>query len=215
MEILGVISEPEVCLVMEFVKHGSLQSYLAIHRENITHKKLLGFALDIATGMDYLGRKSIVHRDLAARNILVADETLVKISDFGLAQVTGKNDYYILQTNRDLPIKWYAPESLRDGRFSAKSDVWSFGVTMYETFGLGEDPKLPGVGNDRDNGENEEESGVELLDALERGTRLPCPPSCPQIVYVKLMHPCWQLQSNQRPDFATLCCSIRELMNHY
>ncbi|KAK0071720.1 hypothetical protein PV326_000934, partial [Microctonus aethiopoides] len=215
VEILGVISEPEVCLVMEFVKHGSLQSYLAIHRENITHKKLLGFALDIATGMDYLGRKSIVHRDLAARNILVADETLVKISDFGLAQVTGKNDYYILQTNRDLPIKWYAPESLRDGRFSAKSDVWSFGVTMYETFGLGEDPKLPGVGNDRDNGENEEESGIELLDALERGTRLPCPPSCPQIVYVKLMHPCWQLQSNQRPDFATLCCSIRELLNQY
>lgn len=106
VEILGVISEPEVCLVMEFVKHGSLQSYLALHRQTLTHKKLLGFALDIATGMDYLGHKSIVHRDLAARNILVADESKVKISDFGLAQVTGKNDYYILQTNRDLPIKW-------------------------------------------------------------------------------------------------------------
>lgn len=105
--ILGVISEPEVCLVMEFVKHGSLQSYLAIHRESLTVKRLLAFSLDIATGMDYLGSKSIVHRDLAARNILVADENRVKISDFGLAQVTGKNnDYYILQTNRNLPIKW-------------------------------------------------------------------------------------------------------------
>lgn len=91
---------------MEFVKHGSLQSYLAIHRETLTHARLLGFALDIATGMEYLGHKSIVHRDLAARNILVADDKHVKISDFGLAQVTGKNDYYILQTNRDLPIKW-------------------------------------------------------------------------------------------------------------
>lgn len=106
MEILGIISEPQVCLVMEFIKHGSLQSYLPIHRERLTHKNLLGFALDIATGMDYLGQKNIVHRDLAVRNILVVDDSRVKISDFGLAQVAGKNDYYILQTNRDLPIKW-------------------------------------------------------------------------------------------------------------
>ena len=80
---------------MEYVKHGSLQSYLSIHKQELTHKRLLGFALDIATGMHYLGSMSIVHRDLAARNILVADENKVKISDFGLAQVTGKNDYYI------------------------------------------------------------------------------------------------------------------------
>lgn len=106
MKILAATSDPEVCLVMEYIKNGSLQSYLSIHRETLTHKKLLGFALDIATGMDYLGNMNIVHRDLAARNILVANENQVKISDFGLAQVTGKNDYYILQTNRDLPIKW-------------------------------------------------------------------------------------------------------------
>lgn len=91
---------------MEFVKHGSLQSYLAINRHSLTHNRLLGFAHDIATGMDYLGNMNIVHRDLAARNILVADENRVKISDFGLAQVMGNNEYYILQTNRDLPIKW-------------------------------------------------------------------------------------------------------------
>ncbi|XP_046425755.1 tyrosine-protein kinase hopscotch isoform X1 [Neodiprion fabricii] len=210
VEILGVISEPEVCLVMEFVKHGSLQSYLAINRETLTHRKLLGFALDIATGMDYLGRKSIVHRDLAARNILVASENRVKISDFGLAQVTGINDYYILQTNRDLPIKWYAPESLRDGKFSPRSDVWSFGVTMYETFGFGDEPRVPGVGD----GGNSEGS-AELLEALERGSRLPCPPTCPQAVYVKLMYPCWQLQSHERPDFSTLCNDIQDLLTQY
>ena len=202
---------------MEYVKHGSLQNYLAIHRESLTHKRLLGFALDIATGMEYLGRQNIVHRDLAARNILVADETRVKISDFGLAQVIGKNDYYILQTNRDLPIKWYAPESLSDGKFSSRSDVWSFGVTMYETFGLGEDPKLPGVGADSNNsnGVSEEESSAELLAAIQRGTRLPCPPTCPEAVYLKLMYPCWHLQSHQRPRFSTLCSAINDLIVEY
>ncbi|XP_076165135.1 tyrosine-protein kinase hopscotch isoform X1 [Ptiloglossa arizonensis] len=216
VEILGVISEPEVCLVMEYVKHGSLQSYLAIHKQELTHRRLLGFALDIATGMDYLGSMSIVHRDLAARNILVADENKVKISDFGLAQVTGKNDYYILQTDRGLPIKWYAPESIRDGKFSTRSDVWSFGVTMYETFGFGEEPRLPGLDSSTERLQNEQEkSSTELLAALERGTRLPCPSTCPQTIYVKLMYPCWHLQSHQRPDFVTLCKDIRDLLAQY
>ncbi|XP_033329190.1 tyrosine-protein kinase hopscotch isoform X1 [Megalopta genalis] len=216
VEILGVISEPEVCLVMEYVKHGSLQSYLAIHKQELTNRRLLSFALDIATGMDYLGSMSIVHRDLAARNILVADENRVKISDFGLAQVTGKNDYYILQTDRGLPIKWYAPESIRDGKFSTRSDVWSFGVTMYETFGFGEEPRLPGVDSSTERLQNEQEKGsTELLAALERGTRLPCPSTCPQAIYVKIMYPCWHLQSHQRPDFASLCKDIRDLLDEY
>lgn len=91
---------------MEFVEHGSLQNYLLLHRTTLTPKKLLHFALDISTGMDYLGSKNVVHRDLAARNILVASETHVKISDFGLAQRTKAGDYYMLQTIRDLPMKW-------------------------------------------------------------------------------------------------------------
>ncbi|XP_033221595.1 tyrosine-protein kinase hopscotch isoform X2 [Belonocnema kinseyi] len=214
VEILGVISEPDVCLVMEFLKHGSLQSYLAINREVLDHRKLLSFALDIATGMDYLGRKSIVHRDLATRNILVADENTVKISDFGLAQVMGKNDYYILQTNRDLPIKWYAPESLRDGKFSTRSDVWSFGVMMFEMFSFGEDPKLPGEPAKK-NKPSEEEGSAELWAALERGTRLPCPPNCPSEIYSRLMNSCWAWDSHHRPEFASLCNEIRDLIAYY
>ncbi|CAK9814452.1 Tyrosine-protein kinase hopscotch [Anthophora quadrimaculata] len=206
--------------IMKTLKHPNvvqiLGSYLKIHKQELTYRRLLGFALDIATGMEYLGSMSIVHRDLAARNILVADENKVKISDFGLAQVTGKNDYYILQTDRGLPIKWYAPESIRDGKFSTRSDVWSFGVTMYETFGLGEEPRLPGLDTSTERLQNEQEKGsTELLAALERGTRLPCPSTCPQAIYVKLMYPCWHLQSHQRPDFASLCKDIRDLLAQY
>lgn len=165
VEILGVLRDPEILLVMEFVQHGSLQSYLKINKESLHDKQLLKYALDIAKGMDYLGTKNIVHRDLAARNILVMNENHVKISDFGLAQVMGTNDYYILKTNRDLPIKWYALESLRDGKFSVRSDVWSFGVTMCEMFNYGEEPNLSDV---------KFEVGREqqiLLEALNKGVR--------------------------------------------
>lgn len=106
VEILGVLNEPEVSLVMEFVQHGSFQSYLKINKDHLKEKQLLKYASDITLGMAYLGERKIVHRDLAARNILVVDENHVKISDFGLAQVLGADNYYIMKTNRDLPIKW-------------------------------------------------------------------------------------------------------------
>ncbi|KAJ8934141.1 hypothetical protein NQ314_013551, partial [Rhamnusium bicolor] len=166
VEILGVLREPEISLVMEFVHHGSLQSYLKIYKESLQEAQLLKYALDIAKGMEYLGRKNIVHRDLAARNILVVDENHVKISDFGLAQVVGTNDYYILKTERELPIKWYAPESLRGGKFSVRSDVWSYGVTMCEMFDYGEEPNLVNI----DKGIEGQHQQV-LLTALEKGAR--------------------------------------------
>lgn len=110
----------------------------------------------------------------------------------------------------------YAPESLRNGKFSKRSDVWSFGVTMYEIFSLGEDPKLPALELDRENGRGlDDEYCFKLLNALEQGARLPCPTTCPQEVYVKLMYPCWHLESHQRPDFATLCQDIQQLLNEY
>jgi len=203
VEIKGVIQDPEISLVMEYVQHGCLQSYLKIHNDTLQEETLLKFAHDVAKGMDYLGRMKIVHRDLAARNILVASDHHVKISDFGLAQVMGKNDYYILKTSRELPIKWYAPESLRDGKFSPRSDVWSYGVTLYEMFSRGEDPRLPDCINDQDQ--------QQLLAALESGTRLPCPPQCSQTIYVKLMCPCWQANAHARPTFTQLCKEIQDL----
>lgn len=106
VEILGILHDPDLQLVMEFVPHGSLQSYLKIYKDRLTVPQLLNYASGIAAGMDYLGTKNIVHRDLAARNILVVDEKTVKISDFGLAQSMGTSDYYYLKTTRDLPLKW-------------------------------------------------------------------------------------------------------------
>ncbi|XP_031329480.1 tyrosine-protein kinase hopscotch [Photinus pyralis] len=208
VDILGVLQEPEVSLVMEFVHHGSLQSYLKIYRESLTIKQLLKYALDIAKGMNYLGTKHIVHRDLAARNILVVDENHVKISDFGLAQVMEGNEYYIIKTNRDLPIKWYAPESLRDGKFSTRSDVWSYGVTMCEMFAYGEEPKLQLPKPDDSVGQEQQI----LLNAIESGTRFPCPPMCPPSVYVRIIYPCWQANPHDRPSFFELCEETEDLL---
>ncbi|XP_072764255.1 tyrosine-protein kinase hopscotch [Anoplolepis gracilipes] len=225
VKILGNMSDPEKCLIMEFIEHGSLQNYLVMHRMTLrsNHKRLLHFALDIATGMNYLGKKNIVHRDLAARNILVANEDLVKISDFGLAQKNDGNDYYVLQTIRNLPMKWHAPESLGKEislKFSTRSDVWSFGVTMYEIFSLGEDPNLPMTDLSyqtitEEKGDIEGNVGKRLLAAYESGIRLPCPDNCPQEVYRQLMYQCWNMNSHKRPSFATLCECIQELLEEY
>ncbi|KAJ8881579.1 hypothetical protein PR048_018063 [Dryococelus australis] len=95
----------------------------------------------------------------------------------------------------------YAPESLRDGKFSPRSDVWSYGVTLYEMFSRGEDPQLGGCEQDQQ----------QLLAALEAGTRLPCPPLCPQTVYVQLMTPCWQADTHARPSFPEICAIVQDM----
>ncbi|XP_075216229.1 tyrosine-protein kinase hopscotch [Lycorma delicatula] len=207
VEIKGIIQEPEISLVMEFVQHGSLQCYLKIYKEKLNPENLLKFSLDIAQGMEYLGTKNIVHRDLAARNILVASDNQVKISDFGLAQVMGSNNYYILKTSRELPVKWYAPESLESGKFSTRSDVWSYGVTLFEMFSYGEDPCLSVLKDDS------ELDQAKLLMALKSGARLPCPPTCPQNIYVDIISPCWKYDSHMRISFAELSEQIKLFQN--
>ncbi|KAK9719328.1 Protein tyrosine and serine/threonine kinase [Popillia japonica] len=210
VEILGVLNEPEISLVMEFVQHGSFQSYLKINKEFLTERQLLKYALDIAMGMAYLGEKKVVHRDLAARNILVVDTNHVKISDFGLAQVVGSNNYYIMKSTRDLPIKWYAPESLEEGKFSTCSDVWSYGVTLWEMFSYGQEPKL--AVSDGKKVEGQEQQA--LLKALQSGARYPCPSMCKQAIYASIIHPCWEYDPHARPTFTTICDQIQLQMKY-
>ncbi|KAG5323108.1 JAK kinase, partial [Acromyrmex heyeri] len=210
--IVKILCSVDRILVMEFIQYGSLLSYLSSHRYSLAYKTLLGFALDIVAGMEYLGSMNIVHRDLAARNILVANEDRVKISDFGLAQVIAASDYYVFKTLRNIPIKWYAPESLRHNKFSTRSDVWSFGVTMYEVFSYGVDPQLSVRVAEK---EILMTTITDLSNALERGHRLPCPDNCPQEIHRKLMLSCWQLNSHERPIFATLREDIEQLLCNY
>nr|CAH0112132.1 unnamed protein product [Daphnia galeata] len=202
VEIKAIVTEPSTMLVMEYVPMGCLLAYLRTEKEIVTDQQLIKYATDVAEGMAYLGENNIVHRDLAARNILVAAEDLVKISDFGLARQVGYNGYYVVRDYaQKLPMPWYAPESLAYWKFSVQSDVWSFGVTLYEMFSRGEEPNF--VSGDHNL----------LLRALQQGRRLPCPPRCPPLIYRDLMRPCWDAEASHRPSFKVLLDKLRYVAN--
>ena len=133
-------------IIMEFMACGSLDRYLIANR-HIHVRQLFAFAQNIIDGMDYLASNNIIHRDLAARNILVADgQDLVKISDFGLARRI-KQSPYVMSSALCIPVLWVALECLNQNQYSFASDIWSFGVTLYELFTYGDKPFLPGCQN--------------------------------------------------------------------
>uniref|UniRef100_A0A672HQU6 Tyrosine-protein kinase n=1 Tax=Salarias fasciatus TaxID=181472 RepID=A0A672HQU6_SALFA len=191
IELLAMCSRGEpVYIVTELMSKGSLKAYLSsAEGQVLTSAHLIYMGSQIAEGMAYLEDRHIVHRDLAARNVLVGDELLCKVADFGLARII-KDSVYTASRSTKIPVRWTAPEAALYQRFSVKSDVWSFGVLLYEMMSRG---KMPYEGK----------SNKEVLDLLSSGFRLPCPTRCPPNIY-RIMLDCWAAEPSQRPSFHAL-----------
>ncbi|XP_014440558.1 fibroblast growth factor receptor 1 isoform X5 [Tupaia chinensis] len=192
-------------VIVEYASKGNLREYLQARRppgleycynpghnpeEQLSSQDLVSCAYQVARGMEYLASKKCIHRDLAARNVLVTEDNVMKIADFGLARDIHHIDYYKKTTNGRLPVKWMAPEALFDRIYTHQSDVWSFGVLLWEIFTLGGSP-YPGVPVE------------ELFKLLKEGHRMDKPSNCTNELYM-MMRDCWHAVPSQRPTFKQL-----------
>ncbi|XP_061094093.1 insulin receptor b [Conger conger] len=197
VRLLGVVSKGQPTLVvMELMTHGDLKSYLRCLRPDSENnpgrpppslKEMIQMAAEIADGMAYLNAKKFVHRDLAARNCMVAEDYTVKIGDFGMTRDIYETDYYRKGGKGLLPVRWMAPESLKDGVFTAHSDCWSFGVVLWEISTLAEQP-YQGMSNEQ------------VLKFVMDGGYLDRPDNCAERIH-SLMQMCWQYNPKMRPTF--------------
>ncbi|XP_071030224.1 tyrosine-protein kinase Fer-like isoform X2 [Oncorhynchus clarkii lewisi] len=190
VKLIGVCTQRQpIYIVMELVSGGDFLSFLRKKKEDLKTKQLVKFSLDAAAGMAYLELKNCIHRDLAARNCLVGESNLLKISDFGMSRQED-DGIYSSSGLKQIPIKWTAPEALNYGRYSSESDVWSFGILLWETFSLGVCP-YPGMTNQQ------------AREQVEKDYRMSCPTKCPEEIY-KVMQKCWEYKPENRPKFADL-----------
>uniref|UniRef100_A0A3Q2Q4X2 Tyrosine-protein kinase n=1 Tax=Fundulus heteroclitus TaxID=8078 RepID=A0A3Q2Q4X2_FUNHE len=190
VKLIGVCTQRQpIYIVMELVPGGDFLSYLRKKKDELKTKQLVRFAVDAAAGMAYLESKNCIHRDLAARNCLVGESNVLKISDFGMSRQED-DGVYSSSGLKQIPIKWTAPEALNYGRYSSESDVWSYGILLWETFSLGVCP-YPGMTNQQ------------AREQVEKGYRMSCPQRCPDDVY-KVMQRCWQYNPEERPKFSEL-----------
>ncbi|XP_067209270.1 insulin-like receptor isoform X2 [Linepithema humile] len=208
VKLLGVVSQGQPTLVvMELMVNGDLKTYLRSHRPDVcensktppTLRDILQMAIEIADGMSYLSAKKFVHRDLAARNCMVDDKLTVKIGDFGMTRDIYETDYYRKGSKGLLPVRWMAPESLKDGVFTSFSDVWSYGVVLWEMVTLASQP-YQGLSNDQ------------VLRYVIEGGVMERPENCPDTLY-NLMWRTWNHRSSKRPTFIDIETQLLQEMN--
>ncbi|XP_021461532.1 fibroblast growth factor receptor 2 isoform X5 [Oncorhynchus mykiss] len=206
INLLGACTQDgPLYVIVEYASKGNLREYLRARRppgmeysydinrcsdEQLAFKDLVSCTYQVARGMEYLASQKCIHRDLAARNVLVTESNFMKIADFGLARDVHNIDYYKKTTNGRLPVKWMAPEALFDRVYTHQSDVWSFGVLMWEIFTLGGSP-YPGIPVE------------ELFKLLKEGHRMDKPGNCTNELYM-MMKDCWHAISSHRPTFKQL-----------
>ncbi|XP_034027847.1 ephrin type-A receptor 2 [Thalassophryne amazonica] len=196
----GVVTKfKHAMIVTEYMENGALDRYLRDHDGEFSSFQLLGMLRGIAAGMKYLSDMSYVHRDLAARNILVNNNLECKVSDFGLSRVLEDDPEGTYTTSGGkIPIRWTAPEAIAYRKFTSASDVWSFGIVMWEVMAFGERPYW-------------DMSNHEVMKAINEAFRLPAPMDCPSAVY-QLMLQCWLQDRSKRPRFGDIVSLLDKLL---
>ncbi|KAM5280776.1 focal adhesion kinase 1 isoform 16-T16 [Ctenodactylus gundi] len=197
VKLIGVITENPVWIIMELCTLGELRSFLQVRKYSLDLSSLILYAYQLSTALAYLESKRFVHRDIAARNVLVSSNDCVKLGDFGLSRYMEDSTYYKASKGK-LPIKWMAPESINFRRFTSASDVWMFGVCMWEILMHGVKP-FQGVKNN------------DVIGRIENGERLPMPPNCPPTLY-SLMTKCWAYDPSRRPRFTELKAQLSTIL---
>lgn len=223
VKLLGVcaIGSP-MCLLFEFMGRGDLNEFLRscspsvqlaaqqktdgntmsrTMRRELTHRDLLGIARQIANGMVYLSERKFVHRDLATRNCLINEDMVVKIADFGLSHKIYLQDYYKGDENDAIPIRWMPLESILYNKYTIESDIWAFGVVLWEIFSFAIQPYF-GMTHE------------EVVKYVKDGSMLTCPENTPLVLY-NLMTQCWNPKPNERPAFMYIQQTLHQICVDY
>ncbi|CAF0773881.1 unnamed protein product [Adineta ricciae] len=215
LSLIGVVWDPvrKAMVLLPYMKNGDLRSYISSEKNRPTVRQLITWGIQVADGMEYLSSLKFIHRDLATRNCMLDENLICRISDFGLSRDILDRDYYLVPRTttkerngqviqmppRRLPIRWLSPESIESSKYTIQSDVWSFGVLLWELLSRGKTP-YPGIDN------------ADIFTYVKNGYRLPQPTYCPPLLYKSAMSVCWNADPLKRPTFTQLAHDIRHIL---